>query len=1036
MRAFSEFSIKRPVATTMIIITMVFAGLVSIFSIPTALLPDFDIPVVLVRTNWVGASPEDVDKMVTKEIEDAVIKVEGVDKISSFSNQDYSMVVVEFDYGADNDVKQREVQTELELDKILNQLPDEVDPPVVSKVDINARPVITYSMTGTDLTELYNVADVIIKPQLEKIDGIGEIDISGGLEEHILIAIDPEKLQSFGLDISRIKDLVRLSNINIPTGTVSYGDKEYNIRINGELESVEEVKNVIIRNNDGDVLRLRDVADVSFATKDIESYARRNGKAALQLSATKAKGGNSVEIVTRVKEEIAKLDAQIPDNVSMDIEYDSSIDINNSINNVANNAVTGLILASIVLFIFLKNWRATSIVAIAIPVSVIFTFFFLSIKGINLNIISLMGLALGVGMLVDNSIVVLDNIFRHMTELKKPKFQAARDGASEMAIPILASTATTVAVFLPIVFQAGMAKEIFHDLSYTITFALAASLLVALTFVPMSASKFLNERMRIDKEGAIISRLKKFYKVLMKKALRWYGVIITIVITIALFFGSIALFKQFGKTSFFPDQDESRYTITAKPAKGLNIEKVNGIALQMEDMVKDDKYTENYSVSLDKNGIALQVEVPKKDKRPNNETMKRIADHIRPKLKDIKDVDIEVKETVEGGPPQNSVGTIEIKLFGDDYSELIKISEDFKEEFRKIPNFVDVGSTYTGGLPQARIDIDRVKAQYYGLRVTSIATYIAYQIRGEDTISIKTGNKEIDVTVRLKENRRKNLEDILNLDIPTDTGSIKLKEVASIRSVEGPAQIQKQDKQKVISVGFNLFEIDMGRAVEKIEEVATKYEFPAGVTYDIGGEFEDRKEVFGQLFIALGIGIFLIYFILAVQFESFITPFILMGSVPLAVIGVLIGMVITNTPFDVMVMVGIIMLAGIVVNNAIVLIDYINLLRARGEPLKDAVIDAGRTRLRPILMTTLTTIFGMIPLSLGIGEGSEFYRGMAVAVIFGLAMSTLLTLVFIPVIYYMVEKTKQFIAKLFHYNLGKKKDLADDIVDEIIKEDI
>jgi len=345
-------------------------------------------------------------------------------------------------------------------------------------------------------------------------------------------------------------------------------------------------------------------------------------------------------------------------------------------------------------------------------------------------------------------------------------------------------------------------------------------------------------------------------------------------------------------------------------------------------------------------------------------------------------------------------------------------------------------TTYTGGLPQARIDIDRVKAQYYGLRVTSIATYIAYQIRGEDTISIKTGNKEIDVTVRLKENRRKNLEDILNLDIPTDTGSIKLKEVASIRSVEGPAQIQKQDKQKVISVGFNLFEIDMGRAVEKIEEVATKYEFPAGVTYDIGGEFEDRKEVFGQLFIALGIGIFLIYFILAVQFESFITPFILMGSVPLAVIGVLIGMVITNTPFDVMVMVGIIMLAGIVVNNAIVLIDYINLLRARGEPLKDAVIDAGRTRLRPILMTTLTTIFGMIPLSLGIGEGSEFYRGMAVAVIFGLAMSTLLTLVFIPVIYYMVEKTKQFIAKLFHYNLGKKKDLADDIVDEIIKEDI
>jgi len=1033
MRSLSEFSIKRPVATTMIIITMIFAGLMTIFSLPTALLPDFDIPVVLVQTTWVGASPEDVDKLITKEIEDAVTKVKGIDKITSYSNQDYSTVVIEFEYGYDNDEKQREVQTE--IDKIQNELPEDIDAPVVSKVDINAKPVITYSFTGADLTELYNIADIKIKPKLEKIDGVGEVQITGGLEEQILVSIDPEKIKSFNLDINTIKDLIALSNINIPSGILKYGDKEYTVRINGELKSVEEVKNIVIENKGGNVLRLKDVANVVFTVKDTESYARRDGNRAIQVSATKSKGGNSVAIATKVKEEIENIKKQLPDNIKMDIEYDSSIDINNSISNVKDNAITGLILASIVLLIFLKNWRATLIVSIAIPVSVIFTFFFLGVKGINLNIISLMGLALGVGMLVDNSIVVLDNIFRHMTELKKPKFQAARDGAAEMAIPILASTGTTVAVFLPIVFQKGLAREIFHDLSYTITFALLSSLVVALTFVPMAASKFLNEKMKIDKEGIVIRGLKHVYEKLMRKTLKWYGVILTIAITIGLFIFSNVLFGKYGKSSFFPDQDESRYTIVAKPAKGLDVEKVNKIALQLEDIVKDDSYTRGYSITVEKDGIALQVEVPKKKERKNKETMKQIADNIRPKLKDIKDVDLEVKETVEHGPQQGSVGTVEIKLFGDDFEELIKISNDFKEEFKKVPNFVDISSTYNGGVPQAKIEIDRVKAQYYGLRVSQIAMYIAYQIRGEDSITIKTGTKEIDVTVRLEENRRKTLEDILELDIPSPvSGTIKLREIANITTVEGPAQITKQDKSKVISVGFNLYEIDMGRAVEKIKEIAKNYKFPSGVTYDIGGDFESRGEVFGQLGFAMLVGIFLIYFILAVQFESFVTPIIVMASVPLAVIGVFFGMVITDTPFDVMVMVGIIMLAGIVVNNAIVLIDYINILRARGEGLKESIVDAGRTRLRPILMTTLTTVFGMVPLAIGFGEGSEFYKGMAVAVIFGLSMSTLLTLIFIPVIYYMFEHIKRKIAGLFHYKMGEKKDLSDTVIEKIIEE--
>lgn len=1040
MIGISDFSIKRPVAALMIIITMVFAGFMTMRSLPTALLPDFDIPVVLIQTTWVGASPEDMDKLVTKEIEDAITTVKGIDTVSAYSNQDYSFVVVKFDYGYDNSVKQREVQTE--IDKILKNLPDDADPPIVSKVDVDAEPVIIYSLTGTDLIELYNVADIRIKPRLEKIEGVGEITITGGLEEEILVEINPETLNAHHININTIKELIKISNINIPSGVVKYGDKEYTLRINGELESLDDVKNIIIQNKNGNILRLKDVATISLTTKDIEGYARRNGRESLQIAATKAKGGNAVYIATKVKEEMENLKKQLPSNLIIDVEYDSSINIKNSIGSVKDNAISGLILASIILMIFLKNIRATLIVAIAIPVSIIFTFFFLGLKGITLNIISLMGLALGVGMLVDNSIVVIDNIFRHMTELKKTRVQAARDGANEMMMPILASTATTVAVFLPIVFQNGIAKEIFQDLSYSISFALLSSFIIAVTFIPMAASKFFDENTRIDKEGAIMKWLKYLYKRSLKKLLEVKKIapyiyidnrIIVVIVTILIFIGSQGLFKKYGVVSFMPEQDESYYSIIAKPANGLNIEKVNNAALKIEEIVKNDKNTLSYSITVKKDGIAIQVEVPKRPDRINKASLKEITAQIRPKIVDIKDMEIEVKEKIGRGPSQQSVGTLEIKLFGDDYDELIKISEDYKALFSKEPNFVDIGSTYNGGLPQAKIDIDRIKADYYGLSVSEIAMFVAYQVRGEETVAIKTGTKEIDVTVRLEESRRNKLQDILELEIPSKFGFIKLQEIATVNTIEGPSQIRKEDKQKVISVGFNFQNIDMGRAVERINEIASEYNFPAGVTYQIGGDFKERAKVFGQLGFALMIGIFLIYFILAVQFESFVTPFIVMGTVPLAVIGVFIGMLITNTPFDIMVMVGIIMLAGIVVNNAIVLIDYVNLLKERGAKTKNALVKAGETRLRPILMTTLTTVVGMIPLAMGIGEGSEFYKGMAIAVTFGLSVATLLTLVFIPVILSLMESTIENIKKIFIRNKERAKSISERLIDKVVE---
>jgi HAE1 family hydrophobic/amphiphilic exporter-1 len=1027
MRSLSEFSIKRPVTAFMIIVTMTVAGLISIFSMSTALLPDFDIPVVMVTTTWIGASPEDVDKLVTKEIEDAVTKVKGVDKISSYSSQDVSTVVVEFKFGNDNDLKQRELQTE--IDKIINELPEDADKPILIKIEPGASSVISYYLSGRDLIELYEIADLKIKPNLEKIEGVGEIDISGGIEEEILVEIDPEKLKSFKLDVNTISSLISQSNINIPSGNIKYGSKDFLVRINGELETLAQVKDIVVQNRDGNVLRLKDIANISVSEKDRDSYARKDGKPALSINVTKSKGGNSVFIAGKVRSEIEKLKASALKGTDISLTYDESVEINRSISTVKDNAITGLVLASIVLLIFLKNVRATAIIAISIPVSVIFTFFLLLAKGINLNLLSLMGLALGVGMLVDNSIVVLDNIYRHMTELKKPKFQAARDGASEMAIPILASTATTVAVFLPMVLKEGLAKEIFHDLSFSISFALLSSLLVALIFVPMAASKLLKEDIKIDSDGIVMKFVKSIYDKFLRAALNHR--IKTILITIALLVMSVVLFGKYGKGGFFPRQDQSRYTVVGTPANGLEIDKIDKIAKEIEEIVKDDKYTVSYSTTVQSNGIAVVVETPKIKERKNGESIKEISDYIRPKFKNIKDVDIEVKDQQARGPQNANIGVIDIQLLGDDFDELKRINSELLEIIKAEKEFVDVQSTYTGGNPQAKLQIDRTKAQYYGLRVSQIALFVSYQIRGDDAVTIKTGSKEIDVTVRLKEGRRNSIDDLLNLDIATPSGeTVKIKEIASVEIVEGPSQIQKMNKAKKISIGMNLDGIDLGGAAKRLEEIAKEYGIPKTVEYKIGGEAEDSNEVFGDLFFALAIGIFLIYFILASQFESFGMPVMIMFSVPLSVMGVFFGLLITGTQMDIMVMVGIIMLAGIVVNNAIVLIDYIKLLMARGQNPKEAIINAGEARLRPIIMTTMTTVFGMVPLAIARGEGTEFYRGMSVAVIFGLSLSTLLTLIVIPVIVSLMESVK---AKLRRKSKEEKNaDISDEVIEEIV----
>lgn len=1000
MRGIPGLAIRKPATTLMLIITMVVVGMLAIKEMPVELLPNFNIPVVTVTTTWRGAVPEDMDKLVTREIEDAVTEVEGVKDFYSFSNQGVSTVVVEFDYGVDTDKKVDRIQTE--VDKIRGDLPDDIDEPITDKIDVEGEAVVIIDFSGEDLQELRSIGENIIRPRFQKIKGVGEVTVRGGLEKEVLIEADPYKLASYEMDAGDIYSIVESSNINIPVGDVKSGEKKYLVKLEGEVRTVEQVANIVLRNDGGGILRLRDVANVRLSNKEPDSFYRVNGKSAVSILVSRTDDGNTVAIVDEIKRDLEELKLYIPQGSDLSVGYDASKFINQSIGTVKDNAITGLVLASIILFVFLKSIKATAVIAMAIPASIVFTFAFMDLKGISINVISLMGLSLGVGMLVDNSVVVLDNIYRHYRELKKAQEEAAQEGASEIAIPIVASTATTVAVFIPIVLREGLAKEIFSDMSYTITFSLIASLIVALTFVPMVASKFLGREKNTEEEGRILKRVKENYLRILILCLRnrWK----TLGASGILFFIALILGGMTGG-QFMPDQDESQYTVVAELPTGMEINFAERISRAMEDLTEKEmegsQEAIRYSATGTESRVAINVELVKKKERERS--VFEIVSYLRDVFKDIPDVKMNFTTTFRG--PESDERDFQFELYSTSYFQLEEVSRSLIEYMRENEGLVDIKSSIEGGGPQAKVIINRDRAQYYGLRVAEIARVLSYQILGDNPITIKTDTQEVDVTVQLAEQFRRSLTKMMDSSIRLENGkTIKLREVASLKIEEGAATVERKNKIRKVTLSGNF---DRGYtqkdAQSFMEETFERVDPPRTVTYGYGGEGQRLNDTMADLRFALILSIFLVYFILVSQFESFVLPFIIVGAIPLSIIGVFFGLFFTGMSFNVMVMVGIIMLVGIVVNNAIVLIDYIKLLEIRGEDTVTAMKEAGMTRLRPIVMTTLTTVFGMIPLALSRGEGAEMYNSMAIAVIFGLSLSTLLTLVVIPVMYFIVK---------------------------------
>lgn len=1012
-----ETSVKRPVAVLMCVIIVLVLGGVSFSKIPVDLMPNISFPIAIVSTQYAGVAPQEIETIVTKNIENAVATVNNIKSVQSVSSEGNSVVIAEFNSGTDMDFAT--LQMREKVDMIKGYLPDDVGTPLVMKIDPNMLPVLSISVTnGADEAALKQFTEDEIKPRLERLAGVASVGISGGRTQEIQVNVDPEKAAGYGVSLTQIMGILQSENLNLPGGTIEYADKKLLVRSTGEFKSVEQIKNIPIALPNGTTLYIRDIADVQDTNKPINSYSRTDGKNSISVSVQKQTNANTVNVTRDVKEELERIQKEYTD-VKVELIFDQGDFIEKSINNVSSNAIMGGLLAVLILFVFLKNVRTTMIIATAIPISIIATFVLVYFAGISLNIVSLGGLALGVGMLVDNAIVVLENIYRHRNE-GYSRIEAALLGTKEVGGAILASTLTTVVVFLPIVFTEGMAADIFKEMALTITFSLLASLAVALTLIPMLSSKFLkmvkaheaskNKTMNkvFDKWDYAIDAIDAFYHRVLSWVLKHKRK--TSLIVLGIFVGSLLLIPFVG-SEFFPKMDEGRFDISVQLPKGSLIENTNSVSKQLEDIISKIPELEMMHVSVggsddmfaqlqSSGGDSATISVTLKPVKERDRSTSQIVEEVRNSVKKIAGAEIKLSEVSSTFGGMSGGSAVSIQIGGPDLEVLKTISKDIEEIVAKTSGTRQVESSISEGRPEAQIYINRDKASSYGLTTTQIASVIRTAVEGRVATTYKLDGKEIDIKVQYPEDKRRTLEQLKSVTLPSPLGiQVPLLDVAEIKIEQGPTSINRANQERYVTVTSDVFGRNTGEVNGELKEKIKEFKMPNGYSIKFTGEDEQMVEAFASLGLALILAVFLVYMVMAIQFESLIHPLTIMFSVPVAYSGSIIGLVITNKPLSVPAFIGVIMLAGIVVNNAIVLVDYVNTLRGRGMDKDEAILKAGPTRLRPILMTTLTTILGLIPLALGIGEGAEAMAPMAIVVIFGLTTSTMLTLLIVPVIY-------------------------------------
>ena len=1018
-----RLAIERPITMFMLSGVIMLIGLLALMRLPVDLMPDISFPSITVRVGYPGVGPLEMEELVTRPLEQALSAVAGLERIESTSSEGSSRVTLNFAWGTDLNEAADDVRNR--LDRVRGRFPEEAEAPIMFKFDANTFPIMGVGVEGDfDRVKLREIAEHSLSQRLERVPGVAAVTVDGGLRRQVHVLLSKEKIRALNLPVDRVVNLLRTENQNIPLGEIDEGDRTYLVRSQGQFENLNEIRDLVVLTQGGVPVYMKDIAEVKDSTEDFRSFTRINGRPGVRLRITKQSGTNTVEIADGVRAEVARINQQVP-GVQLTVLDDSSVFISRAINSVKEHALVGGFLVMLIIFLFLRDIRATFIVFTSIPISVIGTFALLYFNGYTLNTMTFGGLALGIGMIVDASIVVLENTFRHM-EHGKSRMQAAIDGSEEVWSAILASTLTHIAVFVPLLFLSGVSSILFKQLSVVVMFSLTMSLFVAVTVVPVLCSRLLKLPPPAEERRGVAGRLytasERFlngmddrYSRIIALALHHRPTVIGL--GTAAVVAAVLILPTIG-FELMPQADEGEVRVTAELPVGTRIERGEEVAVRLETLVKDfvpemEDIISNAGgggfMGGGANRVQVQIRLVTKDKRERSS--EQIARDLNRQLPGIIPGVI-IQTRASGGNQQftritggGDASRLALEIRGDDLQLAQQVAQSAKAVMDRVPEVRNVRVGRDDGRPELAIQVDRPKAALLGLSVTGVANSIRTSVGGTQAAFFREAGNEYPIVVRLREEDRERVEDLNDLLIGTPQGQVlQAKNLLTLRNQAGPTEIERKNQERIIRVTAEP-ETTLSEALSAVTARLTEVRVPEGFSAGFGAEAEEQARAFAQLRLMLILAIILVYAVMASQYESLRDPFIIMFSVPLAAIGVVLALKLTGTSFSLQAYIGVIMLAGIVVSNAILLVDYTNILRRRDHmPLRQAVETAGRVRLRPILMTSLATMLGLVPMALGIGEGAELQAPLARVVIGGLLASTLITLVVVPVVYTLFEE--------------------------------
>lgn len=1033
-----EIGVKRPVATVMLFVAIIMLGLVSLKMLPLDIMPEMEFPSITIITIYPGASANEVEEQVTKPLETILSAAEHLSEIKSTSKENVSFIQLSYSWGSDVTSAANNARDLIELTK--TKLPQAAHQPIIYKINSSMMPVLAYAVNaGVNYNGIENIVEEDIATVLRKVDGVGTVVYLGQPEREIKVSVNPQRLSAYSLSATQISTMLKADNISVPAGNINMGVYDFSVRVPGKFETVEEIGNTVLKAFNGQVIRLKDVAKVEDTFMEKEAFARNRTGEGVALMIQKQSGSNTVAVVNAVRAKMAEIQKTLPSDIQVHEIISNDEVVTQSVNNLTSSIWYALVFVTLVVLMFLREWKSSLIIFITMPVSLFSAFIAMYAMGYTINIFSLMALVIAIGMVVDNAIVVLENITQHIEKGSKPK-QAAIFGALEMGMAIAASTATTLVVFLPMLFMGGIVGIMFKQLAILTSVCLIVSLFTALTLTPMLSSKLLKEAPRNGKKQhrskfyaaseKVFTKIENGYKLLLGWVV--FHKSLTIVIAFAVFVLTMIVGKNIG-TDYIPDFDAGTVSVVFETEVGTSARQTDSISQQILQIMLEDipEIANEAAVSIagqtktgalttvgfkeGKNVGTVLCHLTPPDKR--DRTAAEIAGAIRDRVESIPQIE---KCRVQGGSALAAAVTgnkrpIEIIVSGNDFNQLNAVASDLQEKMQAEKAFTDVATTVDPGKLEVQVIVDKEKASQMALNTAMVGMQVRQNLYGAESGDFSEDGNDYGIVVQYAPEHRNEVNKLKEMQVSNLLGQqIPLSAIADIVESLGPLEIQRQSQQRYVKTTADLNGVSLGEATKTAQEIIDNTEIPDGISVEIGGQVNDQKSSFSSLFLIFFLGIALVYMVMAAQFESMKDPFIILFAIPFTLVGVILAFFVTGITLSVTTFIGLIMLVGIVVNNGIVLVDYTNMLRKRNYPLRDAVMEAGRSRLRPVLMTSLTTILGMLPMAVSNGMGREMYAPLGITIIGGLLVSTLVTLLLVPAMY----------TSLYHRTLAKDRTTA------------